>query len=136
MHIRLKKILLVAHESYPQQLTATYPDVKHICDIGAIFPTMYESKPDLIIFDYEFMGRDLEKVLRRLKANKFYSKVKVHCYKPVPNTKTDSLLIALGVDHLIYRDDLNKLDKDKSIISKVGSVIDHSIIKLVPSMSN
>lgn len=135
MHIRSKKILLVAPENYPAQLTADYTNVRHICDAGAIFPSLFESKPDLIIFDFEFMGRNMEKTLRRLKANKFYSKVKVHCYKPVPNTKTDSFLKVIGVDHLIYREDLNKPDKDKSIIGKVGSVIDHSI-KLVPSLSN
>jgi hypothetical protein len=136
MSTRLKKVILVAPEVFPVQLTAGYADVKHVRAIGNIFPSIFELNPDLVIFDYDFLGKDTEKILRRIQANKFYDKIKVFCYKNAANTKTDDLLKTLGVDHFIYKEDLETARKSKTVLNTVNSILDNSIIKLVASVSN
>ncbi|MGH7237412.1 MAG: hypothetical protein ACREGF_02655, partial [Candidatus Saccharimonadales bacterium] len=92
--------------------------------------------PDLIVFDYDFLGRDLEKILRRIQTNKFYNKVKITCYKSDVNYKVDGFLKVLGVDQFIYKEDLVKTQRPKAVSNTVNSIIDTSIIKLVASVSN
>jgi hypothetical protein len=136
MSIRLKKVILVAPEIFPEQLTTGFMKVKHVSAVINIFPAIFEITPDLIIFDHEFMGKDMEKTLRRIQSNKFYNKIKISCYKNSANTKADDLLKVLGVDHFIYREDLAKQQKSKSVFNAVQSIIDTSIINLVTSVSN
>jgi len=133
---RFKKVLLVAPAVLPDQLLSDYKNVKHVSTITAIFPSIYELNPNVIVFDYDFMGNEMEKIVRRIKMNKFYSKLKICCYKSVPNDKTDSLLKALGVDTLIYHADLEKSPKSKTIISSFNTLVDSSLMKLVGSVSN
>jgi hypothetical protein len=128
---RFKKVLLVAPEIFPNQLLTDYTNVKHISVASSIFPSIYEMTPDVIVFDYEFMGKDMEKTLRRIKVNKFYNKVKICCFKNAVNENTDSFLKVLGVDHLIYREDLSQTTKNKSLLNTFNSVIDASIVKWV-----
>jgi hypothetical protein len=130
---RFKKVLLVAPEIFPNQLLADYTNVRHITATSSVFPSIYEQSPDVIVFDYDFMGKDLEKTLRRLKTNKFYNKIKICCFKNSANEKTDSFLKVLGVDHMIYREQLTENAKSKSLLSTFNSVIDASIVKWVIS---
>ena len=133
---RFKKVILVAPEIFEEQLIAGYANVKHVSSAINIFPAIFKSYPDLIIFDYDFLGRDLEKILRRIQTNKFYNKIKICCYKNAPNEKTDSFLKVLGVDQFIYQADLAKAEKHKTVLNTVNAIIDTSIIKLVASVSN
>ncbi|WP_428328534.1 hypothetical protein [Mucilaginibacter sp.] len=132
---RFKKVLLVAPAIFPHQLMAEHTNVKHVSAVPSIFPAIYELSPDLIVFDYEFMGKEMEKVLRRIKVNKFYSHIKICTYKNSPNEKTDSLLKALGVDQLIYREELNKAALSKKAVNPLSALIDASIIKWVANIT-
>lgn len=133
---RLKKLLLVAPDVFPQQLIAGYKEVKHISNTTPVFPVIFDFNPDVILFDYDHIGNDLEKTLRRITFNKFYQNLKICCYKNSPNEKTDSFLKALGVDHIIYKDDLTNTPKNKSVINLVESVLDASILKWVANAAN
>ena len=133
---RFKKVLLVAPDVFPDQLIAGCRVIKHIAAISNIFPSLYEFNPDIIIFDYDYLAKDIEKVLRRISINKFYDKLKVCCYKSAPNTKTDDLLKTLGVDHLIYTEDISKPQKNKVVRNNPGTIFDPSILKWVASASH
>ncbi|HVW96844.1 MAG TPA: hypothetical protein VHA56_12815 [Mucilaginibacter sp.] len=128
---RSKKVLLVAPEIFPNQLLADYTNVKHISATNSIFPSIYQLTPDVIVFDYDFMGKDLEKTLRRIQVNKFYNKIKICCFKNSRNEKVDSFLKVLGVDHLVYREELVENSKNKSLLNAFNSVVDASIVKWV-----
>jgi len=136
LRTRFKNVILVAPEIFQQQLIAGYNNVKHVQGVNHIFPAIFECQPDLIIFDHDYLGRDLEKILRRIQSNKFYDKIKIFCYKNDPHEKTDSFLRVLGVDQFIYKTDLTKAPKSKTVLNAVNSIIDTSIIKLVASVSN
>lgn len=137
LHNRLKKIILVAPEIFPEQLIRGYSNVKHVGLISNLFPAIFEFNPDVIIFDHDFVGaKDMEKTLRRIRANKFYNKIRINCFKADHSEKTDSFLKVLGVDHFIYREDLLKEQKPHGVLHSVNSMIDHSIIKLAASVSN
>jgi hypothetical protein len=79
---RFRKVLLVAPDIFPDELLTGYKNVKHIAAISGIFPSIFEMNPNVIIFDYDFIGNDIEKVLRRIKINRFYDKVKPPTKKP------------------------------------------------------
>ncbi len=132
---RFKKVLLVAPDLFPDQLLVDYESVKHVNEISNIFPALFELNPNLIILDYDFIGNDIEKILRRIKINRFYDKLKICCYKNVPNEKTDSLLKALGVDQFLYEADFAKTQKNKTLINSFNS-IDAAIMRWVPGISN
>jgi len=131
-----RKVILVAPEIFEEQLIAGYANVKHVSSAVHIFPSIFECYPELIIFDYDFLGKDLEKILRRIQTNKFYNKIKIYCYKNDLNEKTDGFLKVLGVDQFIYKADLAKAKKSKTVLNTVNAIIDTSIIKLVASVSN
>jgi hypothetical protein len=128
--------LLVAPEVFPEQLIVGHHNVRHVGCTNNIFPAIFELYPDIVIFDYDYIGRDLEKILRRIQTNKFYNKIKIHCYKSVPNTKVDGFLKVLGVDQFIYREDLVKVQKSKPVSNTISSIVPASIINLVASVSN
>jgi len=135
--MRSKKVILVAPEIFPEQLIHHNSNVKRIDVLGSLFPLIFEFNPELLIFDHDFVGsKEMEKILRRIRANKFYNKIRIHCFKTDHSEKTDSLLKVLGVDQFIYRDDLLKNHKHHGVLHSVNSMIDHSIIKLAASVSN
>ncbi len=74
----------------------------HTDCISRIFPVIHEYKPDGILLDHNFLGDELEKILRRLRCNPFYKGIKIYCYKTKPHTKVDDLLQTLGVQYFIY----------------------------------
>jgi len=133
---RFKKVLLVANDVFPDQLLTDYEHVKHVSNINSIFPSIYALAPELIIFDYDFVGKDMEKVLRRIKVNRFYDKVKIYCYKNQHNPETDGLLKVLGVDELIYKDELTKDKKEKTVMNSVNSFFDANVLKWAGSVAN
>lgn len=133
---RFKNVLLVAPDIFPDQLLSDYKNVKHISAVSSIFPSLYTFNPEMIILDFDYLGNDLEKVLRRIMANKFYSKLKVCCYKKSPHTKVDSFLRALGVDMIVYQEDILKAEKSKTILSNFSAILDVSILKWAGSVSN
>ena len=133
---RYNKVLLVAPEVFPNELIANQKNVMHISSAGSIFPSLNELNPEMIIFDYEFVGKDIEKILRRINNNTFYEKLKICCYKSGPDEKTDGLLKALGVDYLIYQEDLVKPSKNKKLVNNFSAVLDSSILKWIGTVSN
>ena len=132
---RFKKVLLVAPDLFPNQLLTDYTHVKHVSATSSIFPSIYELNPDIIVFDYEFMGKELERTLRRIQVNKFYNKVKICCFKNTANESTDSFLKVLGVDHFVYREDLVTA-KSKSVLNTFNPIIDASIVKWVINVTH
>ncbi|NCD68702.1 hypothetical protein [Mucilaginibacter agri] len=102
IRIKAKKILLVAPEVFSEPLIGKKNEVKHVTSVSQIFPVMYDMNPDLIVFDYEHLGPEFERILRRIRTNSFYNKTKICCYKPKAERKTDSLLQTLGVNYFLH----------------------------------
>jgi hypothetical protein len=98
---KLKSLLIVA-DTTSKIIVPVKKTVVHITCVNRIFPAIHEHKPNGIILDYDFLGADMEKILRRLMFNPFYKSTKIYCYKTKPHTKVDDLLKALGVQHFIY----------------------------------
>src|ERR1700741_4038465 len=127
---RLKKVILIAPEIFPEQLIRGYSNVKRVGIVPNLFPSIFEFNPDLLIFDHDFVGaHDMEKILRRIRANKFYNRIRIQCFKNDRNEKIDSLLKVLGVGEMIYREDLLKDQKPHGVLNSVNMMIDNSIIK-------
>ena len=87
--------------------------------------------PNLIVFDYEYLSKDLEKMLRRIRTNAYYNKIKICCFKSSPNRKIDEFLKVLGVNHVIYKDELH--NASKSTLSHVKSIMDAKVADLLVS---
>ena len=108
MKIKLKSLIIVADTTTHIVLPVKKNPV-HINCINRIFPAIHEHKPDGIILDHDFLGNDMEKILRRLMSNPFYKSIKISCYKTKPHTKVDDLLKALGVQQFIYAQEQKQL---------------------------
>jgi hypothetical protein len=132
---RTKKVLLVAPKAFPDALIAGYNTVRQVSVQTAIFPSIHEVKPDVILFDYEHMGPELEKVLRRLQSNSFYRSIKICCYKNKEHTRIDGLLKVLGVNHFFYQEDVEKVSKSKAALNAVNSVLDATIVNWVAGVA-
>jgi len=110
------------------QLVTDFQNVKHIDVLTRIFPAIYEETPNLIIFDHNYVGKDMEKIIRRIRTNSFYNKVKICCYKTKPEIKNDALLKAIGVDYFIYQDDLQAAQKRSNLSSIFNEIIDRPVM--------
>jgi hypothetical protein len=134
---RYKKVLLVAPEVSSHQLKADYIHVRHINASHQIFPSIYQLNPDLIVLDHNHLGKDIEKIVRRIRGNKFYSKIKICCYKAKATPRADSLLTAIGVDFFIYEEDLAVAPKSSKSIPNIFSAIFDipQLVGLVPNTS-
>ncbi|WP_454803434.1 hypothetical protein [Mucilaginibacter phyllosphaerae] len=132
---RSKKVLLVAPHVFPDQLLAKYDNVHHIASIAAIFPSVHELKPDVILFDHAHMADQMERVLRRLQTNPFYKHIKICCYKHQERITADETLKALGVDHMIYHADLQKESKGSAALIAINSLVNASVVKLMAGMA-
>ncbi|RWY49368.1 hypothetical protein [Mucilaginibacter gilvus] len=132
---RTKKVLLVAPKAFPDALMAGYNTVRQVSVQTAIFPSIHEVKPDVILFDYEHMGAEFEKVLRRLQSNSFYRNIKICCYKNKEHTRIDGMLKVLGVSHFFYQEDLERVSKSKAALNAVNSVIDASLVNWVAGVA-
>lgn len=100
----LSRPLLVVTQSTTNLPLPTSKKVVNVPDLNRIFPSIHEQKPFAIVLDHDYLGMETEKILRRLKFNPFYSKIKIYCYKSRPHTKVDGLLTAIGVQQFIYGD--------------------------------
>jgi hypothetical protein len=136
IRIRSKNVLLVAPDNFSVELLPNNKQFRHISATGNIFPSIHEQKPNVVIFDYEHLSIDLEKILRRMQSNAAYSKIKVCCYKQKEHTKVDSLLKVLGVDHIFYPHDFKQPEKGKSIVSAVANAFDATIMGLLAKASS
>jgi hypothetical protein len=136
IRLRSKNILLVAPDTFSVELLPDNNLFRHISAVGSIFPTIHEIKPNLVIFDYDHLSKDIERILRRMQTNSAYSKIKVCCYKNASHTKTDGLLKALGVDHILYPDDLKRSTANKSTSNIFANIFEAPIISLLAKSSN
>lgn len=132
-----KKVVLLASEMFPCQLLNGYANIRQVHRLNHLFPAIFEINPDLLIIEHDFVGsKDVEKILRRVRANKFYKHIRIQCFMNERSEKAESLFKALGADQFVYREDLLKTQKQHGVMDTVHSVIDHSMIKLAASVSN
>lgn len=100
MQNRFKPLLVVTDAATFTNITTKYEIVP--VSNSRLFPSIHELTPAGLVLDYDYLGDDTIKILRRLKSNPFYNKLKIYCYKSRPHTKVDDLLKVLGVQHFIY----------------------------------
>lgn len=125
---RNKKVLYVAPEVSLSQLVADFDNITRVHSIERIFPTIYELSPNLIILDYDYLSKDIEIIVRRLRTNAFYSKIKICCYKSKSDLKIDGLLKAIGVDYFVYEEELREAQKSNNFSSIVAEIVDRSMV--------
>src|SRR5258708_39906702 len=111
IHFRTERVLLVAPNIFSVELLDSNKQIKHITSVDGVFHAIYELAPNMIVFDYDYLNKDMEKILRRIRTNPYYNKIKICCFKSTPNRKIDSFLKVLGVNHVIYRDELHSPSK-------------------------
>jgi hypothetical protein len=133
MYSKSEKVLLVAPNIFSVQLLAGNKQVKHITSVDRVFPVIYEMAPNMIVFDYDYLSEDMEKILRRIRTNSYYNKIKICCFKSSPNRKIDSFLKILGVNHVIYKNELH--NPTKAAINHVKSIFDSNITDLLVNAS-
>src|ERR1700710_2901710 len=133
IHFRSERVLLVAPNIFSVTLLASNKQIKHITSVDRVFPSIYEMIPNLIVFDYDYLSDDMEKILRRIRTNPYYNKIKICCFKSSPNRKIDSFLKVLGVNHVIYKDELH--NHTKAAINQVKSLFDSSVTDLLVNAS-
>lgn len=133
IHFRTERVLLVAPNIFSVKLLASNKQIKHITSVDRVFPSMHEIAPHIIIFDYDFMNQDMEKILRRIRTNPYYNKIKICCFKSTPNRKIDEFLKVLGVNHVIYKEELH--NPSKAAISHVKSILDSAVADLLVNAS-
>jgi len=128
-----EKVLLVAPNIFSVQLLESNRQIKHITSVNRVFPSIHEMVPNIIIFDYDYLSEDMEKILRRIRANSYYNKIKICCFKSSPNRKIDGFLKVLGVNHVIYKDELQ--NSAKGAINHVKSIFDPTLTDLLVNAS-
>ena len=133
---RFKKVLLVSPENSSNQLHADYENVRHIHALDRIFPSIFELNPNLIVFDYNYISKDMEKIVRRIRTNRFYSKIKICCYKTKIEPKADSLLKAIGVDYFVYEEELQAIQKNKNIAHIFTDILDKPVLAMLNGVAN
>jgi len=133
IHYRTERVLLVAPNIFSVQLLKNNKQIKHITAVDRVFPAIYEMAPHIIIFDYDFMDKDMEKILRRIRTNSYYNKIRICCFKSSADHKIDGLLKVLGVNHVIYKNELH--DTSKAAVSHIKSVLDSAVTDLLMSAS-
>ena len=132
---RSKRVLLVAPKAFPEKQLSGYNTVRQVSAPGTIFPSIYEFKPDVILFDHDHMGANLENVLRRLSSNPFYRNIKICCYKSHEHTQIDGLLKVLGVNHFFYKKDVERVSKSKAALDAINNILDASIVNWVAGIA-
>jgi len=129
IHFRSERVLLVAPNIFSVQLLDSNKQIRHITSVDRVFPCIYEMTPNLIVFDYDYLSKDLERILRRIRTNPYYNKIKICCFKSSPNRKIDEFLKVLGVNHVIFKDELH--NASKSTLSHVKSIMDAKVADLL-----
>ena len=126
---KYEKVLLVAPNIFSVQLLTSNKHIKHITSADRVFPSIYEMGPSIIIFDYDYLNKDMEKILRRIRTNPYYNKIKICCFKSSPERKIDSFLKVLGVNHVIYNHEFHK--PTKTAINHIKSILDPAVTDLM-----
>lgn len=135
MRIKSGNILVVASAAAGISLPA-HKKATHVSSMIRIFPAIHEMQPSCIVLDYEFIGDDIQKVLRRLTANPFYHKIKIYCYKSKSHTKVDGLLQALGVQYFIYAADEKQVKQVNNPVKALGEMLEDAVANtLAPDTS-
>jgi hypothetical protein len=133
---RFKKVLLISPENSPHQLDADHGNVTHIHALDRIFPSIFELSPNLIVFDYNYLSKDIERIVRRIRTNTFYSKIKICCYKTKIELKTDSLLKAIGVDYFVYEEELQAIQNNRNISHVFTDILDKPVLAMLNGATN
>lgn len=133
MHFKPERILLVAPNIFSVELLDQNKQIKHISCVEKVFPAIYELAPHMIIFDYDYLNRDMERILRRIRTNSYYNKMKICCFKSSANRRIDEFLKVLGVNHVIYRDELH--NPSKTTLNHVKSILDTTVTELLVNAS-
>jgi hypothetical protein len=133
IHFRTERVLLVAPNIFSLKLLASNKQIKHITSVDRVFPSIYEVAPHVIIFDYDYLNTDMEKILRRIRTNAYYNKIKICCFKSSANRRIDEFLKVLGVNHVIYKDELH--NHSKAAINHVKSILDSAVTDLLVNAS-
>ena len=131
IRIKSEKVLLVAPNVFSVELLSSNKQIRHITAAGNIFPSIFEMNPDLIVFDYDYLSRDMENILRRIRTNKYYNKVKICCYKTKIERKIDNNLTSLGVNYIVYREELAQTIAAKPAVKQIRNLIDASVMNLL-----
>jgi len=133
IHFRTERVLLVAPNIFSLKLLASNKQIKHITSVDRVFPSIYEVAPHVIIFDYDYLNSDMEKILRRIRTNAYYNKIRICCFKSSANRRIDEFLKVLGVNHVIYKDQLH--NHSKAAINHVKSILDSAVTDLLVNAS-
>jgi hypothetical protein len=75
----------------------------HINSKSKIFPSISTLQPGTIIMDHDFLEDEMQNLVRRIRTNPFYDKLKICCLKASFHRKTDEQLKSTGVDYLVYK---------------------------------
>ena len=81
----------------------TQMELCHVDSKHKVFPYISTLQPGIIVFDHDFLHDEVEKLVRRIRTDPFYSKLKICCLKASFNRKTDEQLKTTGVDYLVYK---------------------------------
>jgi len=133
IHFRSERVLLVAPNIFSVQILANNKQIRHISTVDRVFPAIHEMLPHIIVFDYDFLSDDMERILRRIRTNNYYNKIKICCFKSGPNRKIDGFLKVLGVNHVIYKEELQHPTKET--MSHVKSILDSTVTDLLVNAS-
>src|ERR1700744_47464 len=133
---RFKKVLFVTPEISSPQLCVGFKNIRYIHTASQIFPSIYELNPNLIVLDHTFLSAEIEKVVRRIRTNTFYNKIKICCYKNKIEPKADGLLKAIGVDYFIYEEELQNIQKSKNVMGIFNELLDRSVLGMLTNVSN
>jgi hypothetical protein len=134
IRIKSEKVLLVAPNVFSVEVLSSNKQIRHVTSAANIFPAIFEMNPNLIVFDYDYLQKDIDKIIRRIRSNSYYDKLKICCYKTQANTKTDGLLKALGTDYILYREEFTK-PEIKPTVNPFRNVIDSTIMNLLVTAS-
>jgi hypothetical protein len=133
IHFRTERVLLVAPNIFSVQILDKNKQIRHVTSVDRVFPSIFEMNPHIIVFDYDYLNNDMEHILRRIRTNPYYNKIKICCFKSGPNRRIDDFLKALGVNHVIYKAELQ--NASKSTISHVKSILDSAVTDLLVNAS-
>jgi hypothetical protein len=133
IHFRAEKVLLVAPNIFSVQILDEQKQIRHVTSVDRVFPAIYDMTPNVIVFDYDYLNKDMEKILRRIRTNPYYNKIKICCFKSSHNRKIDDFLKVLGVNHVIYKEDLH--NPTKAVINHVKSILDATLTDLLVNAS-
>ena len=75
----------------------------HVNSTSKIFPSLFTYQPGTLIIDYDYLKDEFQELIRRIRTNSFYDKLKICCLKRNINRKLDEQLRTIGVDYLIYK---------------------------------